>query len=255
MEALVAYYRKYESAVPSFDAVVTLGAEELAREQFRGRSTERPAKEVPMAQVLAKAQPGTTQPLTFAKEGSGTLFYTARFRYAADASVPGRTGHRLPHRSARTRRTSRTARVRRRRAIKAGDLIRVTLTFQLTKERRFVAVTDPLPAGFEPVESWFATTARRRWAAQQDDQGDGEQRLDSLVAARRLRSRRAPRRPRPALRDAAQRRTPRVQLHRPRDDRRDVPHRAGARGGDVRAGGLRAHGDERDRGQEVGSDQ
>jgi len=35
----------------------------------------------------------------------------------------------------------------------------VTLTLDLSKERRFVAITDPLPAGFEPVESWFATTA------------------------------------------------------------------------------------------------
>ena len=42
---------------------------------------------------------------------------------------------------------------------KAGDLVRITLTLHLTKERRFVAVTDPLPAGFEPVETWFATTA------------------------------------------------------------------------------------------------
>ena len=42
---------------------------------------------------------------------------------------------------------------------KAGDLVRVTLTLNLTKERRFVAVTDPLPAGFEAVESWFATSA------------------------------------------------------------------------------------------------
>jgi hypothetical protein len=41
----------------------------------------------------------------------------------------------------------------------AGDLIRVTLELRLPKERRWVAVTDPLPAGFEPVESWFATTA------------------------------------------------------------------------------------------------
>ena len=38
--------------------------------------------------------------------------------------------------------------------------MRVTLSFDLPKERRFVAVTDPVPAGFEPVESWFATTAR-----------------------------------------------------------------------------------------------
>ena len=52
----------------------------------------------------------------------------------------------------------------------AGDLIRVTLSFDLPKERRFVAVTDPIPAGFEPVESWFATTAGdvARLAEQQD---------------------------------------------------------------------------------------
>src|SRR5207253_7479342 len=38
-------------------------------------------------------------------------------------------------------------------------LIKVTLRIRNTKERRFVAVTDPIPAGTEPVESWFATTA------------------------------------------------------------------------------------------------
>jgi uncharacterized protein YfaS (alpha-2-macroglobulin family) len=46
----------------------------------------------------------------------------------------------------------------------------VTLTLTLTKERRFVAVTDPLPAGFEPVESWFATSAQAL-ARAQDEQG------------------------------------------------------------------------------------
>ena len=59
-------------------------------------------------------------------------------------------------------------------AYKAGDLIRVTLSFNLTKERRYVAVTDPLPAGFEAVESWFATTARSL-AQATDDQGDRSQ--------------------------------------------------------------------------------
>jgi alpha-2-macroglobulin len=37
--------------------------------------------------------------------------------------------------------------------------VTVTLTLDVPKERRYVAVTDPLPAGFEPVESWFVTTA------------------------------------------------------------------------------------------------
>ena len=53
----------------------------------------------------------------------------------------------------------------------AGDLVRVTLSFDLPKERRFVAVTDPVPAGFEPVESWFATTASD--VARATDQEDG----------------------------------------------------------------------------------
>ena len=50
----------------------------------------------------------------------------------------------------------------------AGELIRVTLRFRLTKERRSVAIPDPLPAGFEAVESWFATTASDLARAQDD---------------------------------------------------------------------------------------
>jgi uncharacterized protein YfaS (alpha-2-macroglobulin family) len=57
---------------------------------------------------------------------------------------------------------------------KAGDLVRVTLRLSLTKERRYVAVTDPLPAGFEAVESWFATTATDL-ARAQDAQGDPDE--------------------------------------------------------------------------------
>ncbi len=165
LEALVGYYRTYESVVPDFRSVVALGARELARGEFRGRSTEASATSLPMAQVLSAGRAGADLPLTFTREGNGTLYYSARLRYAADVlyqrgldagiDVERRyepfveNGSRPP-------------------AIEyaAGDLVRVTLTFRLTKERRFVAVTDPLPAGFEPVESWFATTARDLASAQ-----------------------------------------------------------------------------------------
>ncbi len=84
MEALVAYYRKFESAPPDFRAVVKLGTEDFAREEFKGRSTTSRTKELPMAKVLAQAPGGSSKPLTFAREGTGTLFYTARLRYASD---------------------------------------------------------------------------------------------------------------------------------------------------------------------------
>jgi uncharacterized protein YfaS (alpha-2-macroglobulin family) len=178
MEALVAYYRKYESTVPNFSAIVRLGQEELARERFEGRSTESRSKDLPLATLLPATPSAIKRPLTFTREGAGTLFYTARLQYAVDALYQEglNAGFRIERRyepyveDAATQSPEATT-------YKAGDLVRVTLTLRLTKERRFVAVTDPLPAGFEPVESWFATTARQL-AADQDRQSTREDRTD-----------------------------------------------------------------------------
>ncbi|HEX2121929.1 MAG TPA: alpha-2-macroglobulin family protein [Thermoanaerobaculia bacterium] len=152
MEALVDYYRRYESVTPDFIGTVTLGAETLATETFRGRSTEAKTKNVPMQEL---ARPTGTVPVVFTRDGEGTLFYMMRLRYAQnvmryqplDAGFQVERSYMLQ--SGGDAGTS----------FKAGDLIRVTLRIRNTKERRYVAVTDPLPAGTEPVETWFATTA------------------------------------------------------------------------------------------------
>jgi hypothetical protein len=170
LEALVGYYRRFEAVVPDFTAVASLSNQPLAREQFRGRTTDTRSTDVSMAKLLASGQPKGEQPLTFTKTGPGTLFYSARLRYAADRLFQDdldqgmhveRTYSPYVENGSKPPATS----------FKAGDLVRVTLTLQLTKERRFVAVTDPLPAGLEPVESWFATSAAelsRRQDAQED---------------------------------------------------------------------------------------
>jgi alpha-2-macroglobulin len=173
MEALVTYYRTHESVVPDFRAAVTVGSEDVAREQFKGRTTTATVKSVPMSKIVAMGPGGTTKPITFTREGAGTLFYTTRLRYAVDELFHDGldAGIRIersysPYVEAGMRPATTT--------YKAGDLVRVTLTFHLTKERRFVAATDPLPAGFEPVESWFATTAAALSNAT-DDQADSGQ--------------------------------------------------------------------------------
>ncbi len=170
MEALVAYYRKYESAPPDFRAVVKLGTEDFAREEFKGRTTTSRVKEMTLAKVLSQGPAGASRPLTFTREGTGTLFYSARLRYASDELFQSGLDNGIqiarsyaPYVENTTRPALAT--------YKAGDLVRVTLSFNLTKERRYVAVTDPLPAGFEAVESWFATTAASL-AREQDDQGN-----------------------------------------------------------------------------------
>jgi uncharacterized protein YfaS (alpha-2-macroglobulin family) len=55
----------------------------------------------------------------------------------------------------------------------AGDLVRVTLSVTLPKERRFVAVTDSMPAGVEAVDGFFRTTASDLAAEASRQSSDG----------------------------------------------------------------------------------
>jgi len=149
MEALVDYYRKYESETPDFTAIATLGNEVIQRETFRGRSTEAKSKDVPMNDLM-RIKPTE---ITFDRQGTGTLFYAMRLRYARPNPEAMDKGFSLErHYRVQGTKTDATT-------FKAGDLISVTLRIRNTKERRFVAISDPIPAGTEPVESWFSTTA------------------------------------------------------------------------------------------------
>jgi uncharacterized protein YfaS (alpha-2-macroglobulin family) len=162
LEALVAYYRKFERVVPDFRAVVRLGDQDLARDEFKGRSTTVTSRQVPMAQLQPQGPGAATgpRPLAVSREGVGTLHYTARLRYAVDRLFQEgldagiQIARRYEPYAENGPRPAATS-------YQAGDLVRVTLTLRLTQERRFVAVTDPLPAGFEAVETWFDTTTAR----------------------------------------------------------------------------------------------
>jgi uncharacterized protein YfaS (alpha-2-macroglobulin family) len=173
MEALVTYYRVHEAEVPDFTAAVTFGSDTALQQAFQGRSANATTKQVPMQALLKHTKAGTEKDLTFTKTGTGRLFYVARLRYAVDAArLQGLdSGFAITRKYEPTAAGAQGATGPAATSFKAGDLIRVTLSFDLTKERRFVAVVDPLPAGFEPVESWFATTARDV-AGQNDDQSE-----------------------------------------------------------------------------------
>lgn len=168
MEALVDYYKKYEAEVPDFRGVVALGPETLATPEFRERSTKAEVADLPMRRLVEKAKPGERLDLTFKKDGTGTMFYVAQLKYAVDAILQDGMdqGFRVERQYAAEAGGPPAT------TFKAGDLVKVSLTLRLTKERRFVAVTDPLPAGFEPVEAWFATTASNL-ARDQRDQEEG----------------------------------------------------------------------------------
>lgn len=192
MGALVDYYRKFEAQVPAFEATAKLAGRTLASEKFQGRSAEARVRETPMRDLVLHSKPSESMPLELSKSGIGTLFWSARLTsataepkpdpldagihversYAPGGSAGGATadaaaGAAGPPPVPAPATLSGTA-------FAAGALVRVTLTLSLTKERRFVAVTDPLPAGFEPVESWFATTASDMSRAQELSERGGD---------------------------------------------------------------------------------
>src|SRR5260370_30735242 len=134
MQALVDYYRKYESVTPNFTATIKLGTEDLLRETLKGRSTTSVTKDVPMAQVARSA----ASDITVSREGEGTAFYVTRLTYAPDAAnlTSRDNGFRIertyaPMRDAQAGPAATT--------VNARDLVRVTLSVGLPKERRLAA--------------------------------------------------------------------------------------------------------------------
>ncbi|HEX3110529.1 MAG TPA: hypothetical protein VHU41_15650, partial [Thermoanaerobaculia bacterium] len=146
MEALVDYYRKYESETPDFTAIVDLGTKEIAREPFKGRSTVAKSRDITMTDLLRVAPAESQVPVTFQRDGIGTLFYAMRLRYARNIVLHDKLDQGFSVERQYTMQNGKTALT----SFKAGDLIKVTLRVRNTKERRFVAITDPIPAGTEP---------------------------------------------------------------------------------------------------------
>ena len=153
-EALVKYYRVFEQDVPHMTAQVSVGSASIGGASFDGRSAEAQRIEVPMADLLKHA---ASPSLSVSRAGTGRLFYTAR----VDAFTPAPAaaadrGFQVERRYERHGKGAAGGPVT---SFAAGDLIRVTVSLTLRGEGRYLALTDPLPAGFEPLDDWALTTA------------------------------------------------------------------------------------------------
>ena len=212
---------RYESDVPDFTAVVALGRETLSRDAVPGPLDRRAGRRSSRWRSSRRRRsPASGAARRSRARAPGTLLLRRALHVRADRSRPdgARPGLRASSARTRRRRTSTAPGT----TFKAGELVKVTLRFRVPKERRYVAVDRSAARrhraggerGSPPPRS--ARRARTR-----DEQGST--RLDRLVAARRLRPRRAPRRPRAALRHAPGRGRARVLVPRARDHRRHVP--------------------------------
>ncbi|MGE5837620.1 MAG: MG2 domain-containing protein [Acidobacteriota bacterium] len=157
LHALVGYYRKYEAETPDMTATVALADRAIGTAAFRGRSSATRQVRLAMPDLIRQVAAGTEAELAISRAGTGRLYYSARLQYAPSAPLPvNDQGIRIERRYERFVENGDGPATT---SFAAGDLIRVTLALTLPKERRYVAVTDSLPAGVEAVDGWFNTTA------------------------------------------------------------------------------------------------
>jgi uncharacterized protein YfaS (alpha-2-macroglobulin family) len=166
LRAFQGYYRRYEKDEPDFLGTASLaGAEKpLVSRYFRGRGTASYGADFAFDKVFGA---GDEAKLAFAKTGIGRLYYTLRMGFVpARRDRPAAEGLEI----SREMRPMEGGKV-----FRAGARAIVTLTVKTPQDRTFVAVNDPVPAGFEIVNTEFAVESAedaRALAARAERGGD-----------------------------------------------------------------------------------
>ncbi len=160
--ALDRYFKTYEKVTPDFVARVWLGDRFAGEHTFKGRTTEYSHIGIPMKWLEAESRSkGQTQNLLLAKDGPGRLYYRVGMQYApTDLKLPptdqgfvvSRLYEAIDDPTEVKRDADGTWRV------KAGAKVRVRVTMVNQSRRHHVALVDPIPAGFEPMNPALAVT-------------------------------------------------------------------------------------------------
>ncbi len=150
LRAFQDYFRRYEKEEPAFTSVVRVKDKTpLWTETFAGRTLNARLKTFALSDVLASSK---ETDLLLTKEGRGRLYYTLRMRYSAEAfKSPVSEGMTIQKTVTPLYGSG---------ELKAGSRAVVTLKVSTPQDRTFVAIDDPMPGGYEIVDTSFATESR-----------------------------------------------------------------------------------------------
>ena len=163
VDALATYFKTYEREEPNFNAEALLAGGTMLKESFTGRSLKTAFRAFAMSELTL----GAKYALDFRKDGPGRLYYTVRMNYYPKSQTVAKEEGLAVSKSVAGLTVAADAPS----SIKAGTVAKVTLTISTNQDRTFVVVDDPVPAGFEIINTSFQTAAA---AEGEQEQGTGE---------------------------------------------------------------------------------
>ena len=150
VDALATYVRFYEKDEPNFRGEVKIAGGTFMTELFRGRSFATREKSISLSELVL----GADYPIDILKSGAGRLYYTIRMNYYPKGESRAKEeGFSVTKKIEAVDNPVEGAK-----AFAAGTVARVTLTISTNQERNFVVVDDPIPAGFEIINTSFLTS-------------------------------------------------------------------------------------------------
>lgn len=185
--ALDDYRRLRETSAPNFSVKALLGDEPIATLNAKGKGIFTETGSSPMGALFAGGPS-----IVLEKEGSGTLYYELRLKYARRTQpATALDGGFFVKKTIRPVKPTELANATKIipettvQRVKAGDLVLTDLVIVAPSPSSYVVVEDPLPAGFEAVDTNLETNAS--WLNIADSSGsvsadcpgcDGESRND-----------------------------------------------------------------------------
>ncbi len=148
LRALLAYRARYESQDADLEATVLVAGREILRARLNAKT--------PLASArtpLEDGKVGEELEALFGRRGRGTLHYDMRLRYVPEQDPPARDQGFTVFRTVRSLKETKVHAG----PFQAGETYRVALTVLSPVERRYVVVEEPVPAGFEVVQTTFET--------------------------------------------------------------------------------------------------
>ncbi|MFZ4619351.1 MAG: Ig-like domain-containing protein [Bacteroidota bacterium] len=149
VDALSSYFAIYEKDEPKFTAAVSLAGQQILKESFEGRTLRSALASTPFTAI-----PEGTSALSISKNGPGRMYYTMRLNYFPKvASAANDQGFAVSKTVEFVKKDSSGHQ-----SIAIGTIAKVTVTITTSQDRPYVVVDDPIPAGFEIINTSFNTT-------------------------------------------------------------------------------------------------